>query len=63
MILPHGIRAAGGQYRAEEAHAIANAVKGWDWSLDENQRPFCLPALEALLDSISKQSPLKGGDC
>lgn len=62
VILPDGIRAAGGQFLAEEAHAIANAVKGWDWSLDENQRPFCLPALEALLDSICKRSALKGGE-
>ena len=62
IILPHNIRAAAGQYTAQEAHAIANATKGWDWSLDENQRPFCLPALEALLDSICKHSAFKGGE-
>lgn len=62
IILPHGIRAAAGQYTAQEAHAIAKAVKSWDWSVDENQRPFCLPALEAMLDSICKYSALKGGE-
>lgn len=62
VILPHGIRAAAGQYTAEEAHAIANAVKGWDWTLDPDGRPYCLARLEALLDSICKRSALKGGE-
>jgi hypothetical protein len=56
LIQPHGVRAAGGQYTADEAHEIAKSTRGWDWSLDENQRPKCLPQLERLLDQICKRS-------
>jgi len=52
LIQPQGIRACGGQFTADEAHQIAKATKGWDWALDGNNRPYCLPALESLLDSI-----------
>jgi hypothetical protein len=55
-IYPHAVRACGGQYSADEAHKICKAVKGWDWVLDENNRPYCLPQLEALIDSIIKRS-------
>jgi hypothetical protein len=59
-IYPHLVRACGGQFTAEEAHEIAKATKGWDWQLDENNRLYCLPQLEALIDSIIKCSP--GGE-
>lgn len=52
LIQPQGIRACGGQYTADEVHAIAKLTKGWDWELDENSRPHCLGRLEALLDAI-----------
>ena len=55
-IYPHAVRACGGQYSADEAHKICQAVKGWDWGLDENNRPYCLPQLEALINSIIKRS-------
>jgi hypothetical protein len=55
-IYPHAVRACGGQYSADEAHKICRAVKSWDWVLDENNRPYCLPQLEALIDSIIKRS-------
>lgn len=61
VIQPAGVRAAGGQYTADEAHEIAKATRGWDWSLDKNDRPKCLPALERLLDQICKRSA-KGGE-
>jgi hypothetical protein len=56
VILPHGIRAAAGQYTAEEAHAIAQKTKGWSWNLDADGRLQCLSQLEALLDTICKHS-------
>lgn len=59
VILPQRVRAFGGQFIVEEAHAIAKATRHWDWSLDENKRPRCLPALEALLDNICKRSAVK----
>lgn len=62
VIQPHGIRAAGGQFSCTEAYAIGQAVKGWDWNLDEAGRLRCLPALEALLDSICKNSYRKRGE-
>jgi hypothetical protein len=62
LIQPLGIRACGGQYSAEEAHQIAKATKGWDWSLDKNGRLRCLTRLEGLLDSICKRSSQKGGE-
>ncbi len=62
VILPHGIRACGGQFTAEEAHAITQKTKGWDWSLDANNRPRCLPALEHLLDRICHASSQCGGE-
>lgn len=52
LIQPQGIRACGGQYTADEVYVIAQSTKGWDWSLNENNRPYCLPRLEALLDAI-----------
>jgi len=55
-IYPHAVRACGGQFTGDEAHQIAKATKGWDWVLDENNRPYCLPQLEALIDSIIKRS-------
>lgn len=56
-IYPHAVRACGGQYSADEAHKICQAVKGWDWVLDEkNNHPYCLPQLEELINSITKQS-------
>ncbi len=55
-IYPHGVRACGGQFTGHEAHQIAKATKGWDWALDENNRLYCLPQLEALIDSIIKRS-------
>jgi hypothetical protein len=61
VILPQQVRAAGGQFTAEEAHAIAKITRGWDWSLDEKERLRCLPALEALLGNICKRSFEKGG--
>ncbi len=56
VILPQKIRAIAGQFTGHEAHQIAKATKGWDWQLDENNRLYCLPQLEALIDSIIKQS-------
>ncbi len=56
VIQPVGVRAAGGQYTADEAHEIADATHGWDWRLDENRRPKCFPRLEALLNVICKRS-------
>jgi hypothetical protein len=56
LILPVGIRTAGGQYSADEAHEIAKTTRGWDWRLDENQRPRCLPRLEALLTALQESS-------
>lgn len=61
VLQPVGIRAAAGQYAPAEADEIARATRGWDWSLDENQRPVSLPALERLLDGICKRSA-KGGE-
>jgi hypothetical protein len=55
-IYPHAVRACGGQFTGDEAHQIAKATKGWDWQLDENNHPYCLSQLEALLDSIIKRS-------
>lgn len=52
LIQPQGIRACGGQYTADEIHEIAQLTKGWDWELDKNSRPHCLPRLETLLDAI-----------
>jgi hypothetical protein len=62
MIQPLGIRATSGQYTADEAYEIAKATKGWDWELDEHNRPRCLPRLEQLLDRICKKSAVKGGE-
>lgn len=62
VILPYGVRACGGQFTADEAHQIAQAMKQWDWSLDEAGRLRCLPALEGLVDSICKRSSQKGGE-
>lgn len=65
VVQPHNIRACGGQYTADEAHEIAKATRGWDFSLDENQRLKCLPQLERLLDGIIKrthQQGQKGGE-
>jgi hypothetical protein len=62
LILPAGIRACGGQFTAEEAHQIAKATKGWDWRLDERDRPRCLRRLEQLLDQVCKKSAVKGGE-
>jgi hypothetical protein len=28
----------------------------WNWVVDENNHPYCLPQLEALIDSIVKRS-------
>lgn len=56
IVLPHGIRACGGQFTGDEAYEIARLVKGWDWTLDPNGRPYCLGQLEALLDRICKRS-------
>jgi hypothetical protein len=55
-IYPHAVRACGGQFTGHEAHKICQAVKGWDWVLDENNRPHCLPELEALIDNIVERS-------
>jgi hypothetical protein len=55
-IYPYLVRACGGQFTGHEAHQIAKATKGWDWQLDENNRLYCLPQLEALIDSIIKRS-------
>ena len=54
VIQPHGIRATGGQYTAQEAHQIAKFTKSWDWSLNQTGKPGCLPALEVLLDQLCK---------
>jgi hypothetical protein len=65
LIQPHGVRACGGQFTAEEAHQIALATRGWDWRLDEHSRPKCLGRLEQLLDRICKKSAaitIKGGE-
>lgn len=62
LILPHGIRACGGQFSAEEAHAIAQKTKGWSWNLDADGRLQYLAQLEALLDRICKRSARKGGE-
>jgi hypothetical protein len=56
LVQPHGVRAAAGQYTATEAHEIAKLTKNWDWSLDGNNRPQCLSALEVLLTSVIKKS-------
>lgn len=61
LLQPQGIRAAAGQFTANEAHQIAKAVKNWDWTLDADNRPRCLPALEALLNTIVKRSTSQGG--
>jgi hypothetical protein len=61
LIQPQGIRAAGGQYTADEAYEIAKGTWGWDWKLDENNHPYCLAELEALLDAICRQAAGKGG--
>lgn len=61
VILPQNVRAAAGQYTAAEAHEIARLTRGWDWSLDANNQPQCLPALEALLNTIVKRSTSQGG--
>lgn len=58
LIQPVGIRAAGGQWSAEEAHEIARVTRGWDFSPGEDGDPQCLGKLEALLDRICK----KGGE-
>jgi len=55
-IYPHAVRACGGQFTGHEAHQIAKATKGWNWLLDENNRLYCLPQLEALINSIIKRS-------
>ena len=55
-VYPHIVRVCGGQFTGQEAHQIAKATKGWDWALDENNRPYYLPQLEALIDSIIKRS-------
>jgi hypothetical protein len=60
LIQPQGIRACGGQFTADEAHQITKAIKAWDWTLDGNNRPYCLPALESLLDSITQRSSQGG---
>jgi hypothetical protein len=62
IILPHGIRACGGQFTGDEAYEIARLVKGWDWTLDPNGRPYCLAQLEALLNRICKRSSVEGGE-
>ncbi len=56
LVQPQGIRACDGQFTADEAYQIAKLTKRWDWSLDGNNRLYCLAALEQLLDSIIKQS-------
>jgi hypothetical protein len=61
LILPAGVRAAGAQLTADEAHEVAKATKGWNWSLDKNGRLRCLARLEGLLDSICKPSFKEGG--
>jgi hypothetical protein len=62
VVQPHGVRAAAGQYTAEEAYEIARLTKNWDWSLDANNRPEVLSALEILLDQLCRpSSPWKGG--
>ena len=61
LIQPHSIRACGGQFTAEEAHEIAKATKGWDWRLDERDRPNCLPRLEQLLNQILRNQIKAGG--
>jgi len=61
VIQPVGVRAAGGQYTADEAHEIARAMQGWDWRPDWDGDPKCLPRLEALLDRICKKSA-RGGE-
>lgn len=58
VVQPIGVRACGGQYSASEAHEIAKLTKGWDWTLDPDDKPRCLPRLEALLDRICKRSSL-----
>jgi len=63
VIQPQGVRAAAGQYTAAEAFEIARLTKKWDWTLDANNRPQCLLALEALLTSIVKRSDEGGGKC
>ena len=60
IILPQGVRAAGGEYSAEEAYEIAQATKGWDWSLNSEGRPVCLGRLEALLDNIIRRLAKQG---
>lgn len=56
VIQPVGVRAAGGQYTADEANEIAGRTKGWDFSLDKDGRPRCLPRLVALLEQICERS-------
>jgi hypothetical protein len=60
LIQPHGVRATGGQFKADEAYEIAKATRGWDWSLDRNGRPRCLSRLEELLDRICKDAFKEG---
>jgi hypothetical protein len=62
LILPANVRATAGQYTSNEAFEIARLTKGWDWRLDERDRPKCLPRLEQLLDQICKKSTAKGGE-
>lgn len=62
VVQPVGVRACGGQYSADEAHKIAKATCGWDWTLDSDGRPRCLPRLEVLLDRICKRVVLNGGE-
>lgn len=57
VIQPVDVRAAGGQWSAEEAYQILKVTRRWDFSLDEDGKPKCLEEFEALLDSICN----KGG--
>ncbi|HEY9615102.1 hypothetical protein [Allocoleopsis sp.] len=56
LIQPIGIRAAAGQYSTAETDEVTQATRGWDWRLDENQRPKCLGRLVELLERICKKS-------
>jgi len=62
MIQPQGVRVGGGQYTADEVYEIGRLTKGWDWRLDENNRPHYLERLEALLNAIIKRSSQQGGE-
>ena len=61
VIQPIGIRACSGQFTADEVYNLSQAIKGWDWSLDAANRPYCLPELESLIDEICLQSSVDGG--